>query len=78
MKKVWLNPQLMNLGIQLTNEEEVNENAKIFYKCEYCCERFWTKKARAEHEESCFYKPASPGFGPSGNVTPGLDAVPVS
>lgn len=65
MKKKWLNPQLMNLGVQETREDEVNENAKIFFKCHYCSETFWSPRKRKEHEKTCSYRPADmlPGQG---------------
>lgn len=65
MKKKWLNPQLMNLGVQETREDEVNENAKIFFGCRYCWRRFWTKRSRNEHEKTCSHRPADmlPGQG---------------
>ena len=74
-KKKWQNAEILELGVEST-KEEVNGNAKIFHKCQYCDERFWTGDGRKEHEKKCLYKPASPGFGPSGNVTPGLDYTP--
>lgn len=66
MKKKWLNPQLMNLGVQETREDEVNENAKIIFPCRHCGETFLFPWNRNEHEKTCIYrKPADmlPGQG---------------
>ncbi|WP_053984372.1 hypothetical protein [Niameybacter massiliensis] len=61
MKKEWKIPQVMGLGVQSTHEDEdLNANAKIFYACKYCCERFWTKNARNEHELTCARRPVPP------------------
>lgn len=66
MKKKWLNPQLMNLGVQETREDETDEQLRHVYRCRHCCEKFNKKEKRNKHEKTCIYrKPADmlPGQG---------------
>lgn len=65
MKKKWLNPQLMNLGVQETREDETDEQLIFDYKCKYCWKRFSKKETRDKHEKTCYRKPADmlPGQG---------------
>lgn len=63
IKKNWSNPEIMGIGLKATKEDELGDDAQVmtFYKCKYCTERFWTKRARNEHEKTCFSRPAVPG-----------------
>lgn len=74
-KKKWQNAEILELGVEST-KDEVNGSEKMIYKCQYCEERFWTKDGRKKHEENCAFGHAAEGFGPNGNVTPGLDYTP--
>lgn len=75
MKK-WEQPEINALGVNQTKDEDLNENAKIFFPCQYCGERFWTKHQRDEHQKTCPSNPANPpasgGTGPEALPTPAL------
>lgn len=88
MKKEWLNPEFMNLGVKSTKDDcyeqvnvvkEVGEQEKALWRCKYCGATS-VFVPNINHKPSCPYvnKPANPGFGPEGPVTPELEAVPVS
>lgn len=82
MKKEWLKPEVKSLNLGNTNEEgivcpadEVNptSNERIFI-CAYpgCCH------LSGRHKYCTCHRPAAPGMGPVGPVTPELDAMPLS
>lgn len=80
MKKEWLRPELKDLNV---NETKTNI-------CSECgCDLDSPAKASLTPEEALWWphkpgcskpdnKPAAPGFGPVGSVTPELDATPIS
>lgn len=82
MKKEWLKPEVKSLNLGNTNEEgivcpadEVNptSNERIVI-CAYpgCCH------FSGLHKYCTCHRPAAPGMGPVGPVTPELDAMPLS
>lgn len=61
MKKEWLKPELMNLNVMATREEEGIETADekfIGFHCEYCEKWVWGNKN--DHMNKC-HKPSKPG-----------------
>lgn len=74
-KHDWKKPEIMELGLKNTKEGSVDERGLLIHKCDYCGKIFLSHSAEKNHEKSCIKKPASPGFGPNGDVTPGLDAL---
>lgn len=82
MKKEWLKPEVKSLNLGNTNEEGIvcpadevnptsNERIRI---CAYPRCHHWT----CGDKYCTCHKPAAPGMGPVGPVTPELDAMPVS
>lgn len=88
MKKEWLNPELMNLGVKSTKDdcyEQVNVDKegggqeRFIWRCKHCGATAFIIPD-IKHETWCPHvnEPACPGFGPEGPVTPELEATPVS
>lgn len=87
MKRVWINPELKDLSLKKTEESITCECCAAIFDPDLNIimipgddEGEW--KHNKPHHGQCpnnpNNKPAKPGFGPVGSVTPGLDATPIS
>lgn len=73
-KQEWKQPELMELGVQGTQEEAGTlEGERWLYHCQYCGNGFATYNGKKKHEETCFSKPAAPDNGNNAVEIPGLE-----
>lgn len=77
-KKLWSNAEVVELGVESTREEGVDENFIKIFACKHCGQKFWTKGERNSHEKICGLNPCNKPSVNDPNIDPDFSVVPLS